>query len=256
MTARTLVDYDRLWQVLGAESEVLAVSVRGARVESVIPGCPGLTLGEAARHVGSQYRMIWQWLRDGRRPGNWQREPAAGQELADYIRSGAAPILAELAAHQPDEPCPTWWQEEQHYGFWRRRLAHETTVHRYDVQGAAGMIPDEVPDDIALDGIDEVLTLWFGHRLDVLGVSGTRDQVVAVQAAELEWLTRAGIEHTSTHRPGDPNDGAVTVDATVSGSPMEIYLWLWGRRPDRAVDMDGNQDAIAQLWALLRLATR
>ncbi|HEY3748302.1 MAG TPA: hypothetical protein VGL80_03810 [Pseudonocardiaceae bacterium] len=47
-----------------------------------------------------------------------------------------------------------------------------------------------------------------------------------------------------------------TVHATVSGSPMQIYLWLWGRRPDRAVDMEGNQDAIAQLWALLRLATR
>jgi uncharacterized protein (TIGR03083 family) len=261
VTARTLVDYDRLWQVLGAESELLAASVRGARVEAVIPGCPGLTLGEAARHVGSQYRMIWQWLRDGQRPGNWQREPAEGQELADFVRSGAAPILAELAAHQPDEPCPTWWQDEQNYGFWRRRLAHETTVHRYDVQGASGpatgTIPDEVSDDIALDGIDEVLTLWFLHRLEALGVSGTRDQVVAVQAGGLEWLTRAGTELTSTRRPGDPtDDGIGSVNATVSGSPMEVYLWLWGRRPDRAVDMEGNQDAIAQLWALLRLATR
>jgi uncharacterized protein (TIGR03083 family) len=254
----TLVSYDKLWETIGAESETLADSVRGARLEAVVPGCPGLTLGEAARHVGSLYRMVWQWLRDGQQPGRWQHAPAAGQELADYVRSGAAPLLAELGTHQPDEPCPTWWEKEQNYGFWRRRMAHESTVHRYDVQGAAGMDVKEIPEDIALDGIDEVLTLWYLHRLEVLGVSGTRDQVVSIQAGGLEWLAGAGTERTSTRRPGEPgdDDGLNTVHATVSGTPMQVYLWLWGRRPDRAVHMDGHQDAIAQLWALLRLATR
>lgn len=256
---RTLAGYDRLWQVLGEQAEVLADSVRGARLEAVIPGCPGLTLGETARHVGSQYRMLWQWLRDGRQPGEWQREPRAGQDLSEFVRTGVAPLLVELRAHEPDEPCPTWWDEEHNYGFWRRRMAHETTVHRFDVQGAAGMPPDEVPDDIALDGIDEILTLWFLHRLAVLGVSGTRNQTVAVESGGLRWITWAGSEHTSVLRPGEqPPAGSpdVTVDATVSGSPMRIYLWLWGRLPDRLVHWDGNPDAIAQLWALLRLATR
>jgi uncharacterized protein (TIGR03083 family) len=257
VTDRTLIGYDRLWEVLGAESEVLSASARGARTESVVPGCPGLTLGETARHVGSQYRMVWHWLRDGREPADWQREPDRWQDLAGFVRSGAAPLLTELAAHQPDEPCPTWWPVERNYGFWRRRMAHETTVHRYDVQGAAGMVPDDVPDDVALDGIDEILTLWFEHRLAVLNVSGTRDQVVSIRTGGLEWLARAGGDHTSTRRPGDPpDDGIDTVHATVSGDPMQVYLWLWGRRPDRAVDMADNLDAIAQLWALLRLATR
>lgn len=252
---RTLVDYDRLWQVLGAESELLADSVLDGRFEAVVPGCPGLTLGETARHVGSQYRMVWRWLRDGEQPDEWQREPAQRQDLAAYIRSGAAPLLAELAAHRPDEPCPTWWDEEPNYGFWRRRMAHETTVHRFDVQGAAARTPDTVPDDIALDGVDEVLTLWFLHRLAVLGVAGTRDQVVAVRTGDLEWVTRAGAEHTSVRRPGEQTRIG-RIDAVVSGPPMEVYLWLWGRRPDRMVTWEGNHDAIAQLWALLRLATR
>lgn len=254
MTDRTLVGYDTLWQVLGAESELLAASVAGARTEAVVPGCPGLTLGETARHVGSQYRMVWQWVRDGRQPGEWQREPGPGQTLAEYVRSGTAPLLAELGAHRPDEPCPTWWGEEPNYGFWRRRMAHEATVHRYDVQGASGRVPDPVADDVALDGIDEILTLWFEHRLEVLGVSGTRDQTVAVRAGGLEWVTRAGTEHTHTSRPG--SSGQFTVDATVSGTPTQVYLWLWGRLPDRILERDGNFDAIAQLWALLRLATR
>jgi uncharacterized protein (TIGR03083 family) len=199
--------------------------------------------------------MVWQWLRDGQQPGEWQRHPRQGQDLAEYVRTGAAPLLAELGAHQPDEPCPTWWDEEPNYGFWRRRMAHETTVHRFDVQGASGARTDTVPEDIALDGIDEVLTLWFLHRLAVLGVSGTRDHVVRVRTGGLDWLTRAGTKRTSVRRPGEPAGGG-SVDATVSGTPMEVYLWLWGRRPDRMVRWEGNHDAIAQLWALLRLATR
>lgn len=257
MTDRVLVGYDRLLHVLGEQAEALAAAARGARLEAVVPGCPGLMLGETARHVGSQYRMVWRWLREGRRPAEWQRDPAAGQDLADYVRSGVAPLIAELAAHDPAQECQTWWDEERTFGFWRRRMAHETTVHRYDIQGAAGMVPDDVPDDVALDGIDEVLTLWFTHRLDVLNVRGTRDQVVSVQAGGLEWLARAGTDRTSVHRPGDPPDTTTAiVNATISGSPTQVYLWLWGRRPDRAVQVDGSHDATAQLWALLRLATR
>lgn len=260
-TPRTLVDYDRLWEVLGEQAEVLAdalvAAVADARLEAVIPGCPGLTLGETARHVGSQYRMLWQWLREGVQPLEWQREPRPGQDLSSYVRTGVAPLLVELRAHDPAAECPTWWDEQQDYGFWRRRMAHETTVHRYDVQGAANphSAPDPAPDDIALDGIDELLTLWFLHRLALLGVAGTRDQVVVVSTGGLEWVTRAGAEHTTVRRPGE-DAGDLRVDATVSGSPSEVYLWLWGRRPDRVVRWDGNHDAIAQLWALLRLATR
>lgn len=256
MPDRTLVDHDRLLAVLNTESALLARSVRGARPESVVPGCPGLTLGETGRHVGSQYRMVQQWLHDGSRPEEWQRAPAPDEDLGDYVQDGALPLLAELAAHSPDEPCPTWWPEQSDYGFWRRRMAHESTVHRHDVQGAAGQAPAPIPDDIALDGIDEILTLWFLHRLATLGVSGTRDQVVSVQAGGLTWLTRAGADHTYTIRPGDPPPDDHSPDATVSGTPAQVYLWLWGRLPDRILAREGNLDAIAQLWALLRLATR
>jgi hypothetical protein len=37
---------------------------------------------------------------------------------------------------------------------------------------------------------------------------------------------------------------------------MTMYRWLWGRLPDRMVEVIGDHDAIAQLWALLRLATK
>jgi uncharacterized protein (TIGR03083 family) len=254
MNGRALVDYGRLLDVIGIEGELLAESALGARPELSVPGCPGLTLSETVRHTGSVYRMVLAWLRDGRRPGQWQRAPNEGDDVSEFLRSGLRELLAELAAHDPAEECSTWWSLDTSYGFWRRRMAHETTVHRVDVQGAAGVTVHPVADDVAEDGVDEVLTLWFDHRLTVLGVSGTRPGDVAVRAGERTWMTRAGPDGTAAWQT--TASAAENADAEVTGSPMNVYLWLWGRVSDRAVHSSGDPDAVAQLWALLRLATR
>lgn len=256
----TLIGPDRLLDVLGAEGELLASSATGAQPDLDVPGCPGLTLGETVSHVGSSYRMLLSWLRSGDRPTEWRRGPEPGQPAEDYLRAGLAELVAELAAHDPAEPCPTWWPAQQNYGFWRRRMAHETTVHRVDVQGAAGEPVDVIADDVALDGVDEILSLWFTHRLAVLGVSGTRYGQVTVLTGGRAWVARVTPSGTSVRR-AVPEDVAGSVaggvaGASVTADPMPMYLWLWGRRSIQAVREAGDHDEVAQLWALLRIATR
>jgi uncharacterized protein (TIGR03083 family) len=255
MRDRALVHYDQLLGAIGAEGERLAESATGQRSDLEVPSCPGLTLGDTVRHVGSVYRMVLDWLRTGARPTAWQREPDEGQSVEDYLLTGLRAIVDHLAAHDPQATCPTWWPEHPTYGFWDRRLAHETTVHRIDVQGAARIPLDSmapIAEDLLVDGVDEVLSLWFVHRLDVLGVAGTRHGRVAVRTGGRYWIARATPQGTSAWR-ATPDELA---DATVSGDPKAVFLWLWGRVPHHLVDQDGDLDAIAQLWALLRLATR
>jgi hypothetical protein len=244
-------------EVLRREAELLAMSAIGQPPHKGVPACPGLNLGETVRHVGSGYRSALEWIRLGREPGDgeWQDYPEHGEDPLEFMRSGAEAVLAVLGAHDEDEPCATWWPDRQNYGFWRRRLAHETTLHRMDVQGAAAMEVSAVSDEVATDGVDEVLTLWLGHKLDVLGVRGSRDSLVAIQVEDHVWLTRCGPRGASAWRVVDPEDAHVA-DAQVSASPMTMYRWLWGRLPDRMVEVIGDHDAIAQLWALLRLATK
>ncbi|HWC83671.1 MAG TPA: maleylpyruvate isomerase family mycothiol-dependent enzyme [Pseudonocardiaceae bacterium] len=257
MTSVEPIDADRLIERLRVEAETLAATVDAADPSALaapVPGAPGLTMGEVTRHVGSIYRMTWHWIREGGRPADWRRDPAAHQTLTGYVRAGATALLAELNGHEPDEPCATWLPSDQTYRFWRRRMAHESTVHRIDVQNAAGAPISDIPQDIAVDGIDEALHLWFTHRLAVLGVTGTRRGLVAVRAAGYQWLAHAGPHGTSVDRL-EPGRSAEP-DAVVSGSATQVYLWLWGRVSDRQVRHSGNQDAIAQLWALLRLGMR
>lgn len=255
MNARALADYGRLLEVLDAEGELLASSARGADPDLAVPNAPGMTLGGTVRHVGSVYRMVVAWLHSGgRRPTRWQRAPEDGESLEDYLRAGHRAIVEELAAHDPEEGCTTWWPVHQTYGFWYRRLAHETTVHRIDVQqAAAGMTVGGIGDDVALDGVDEALTLWFTHRLGVLGVTNTWRGQVAVLAGRRRWIANMTATGTSAWRAGE--DEIDDVDASVTTDPTGMYLWLWGRRPIRTVTPEGDRAGIAQLWHLLRLAT-
>jgi len=253
VTVTPLINYPNLLDVLEVEGERLATSTIGSDLEAEVPQLPGMRLGEVVRHVGSVYRMVVSWLHDGARPTRWQRAPAEDQTLVDYLRAGLLEVVHELAQHDPLDGCPTWWPEHQNYGFWYRRLAHETTIHRYDVQmgGAAAMVGG-IPPEIAVDGVDEILSLWFTHRLGVLGISDVRPGRVAIHTGDRRWIAQITPTGTSAWRA----DTDETVDAIVSSDPAGMYLWLWGRRPNAQVLEAGDPDVVAQLQDLLRMATR
>jgi uncharacterized protein (TIGR03083 family) len=253
VTVTPLINYPNLLDVLEVEGERLATSTIGSDLEVEVPQLPGMRLGEVVRHVGSVYRMVVSWLHDGARPTRWQRAPAEDQTLVDYLRAGLLEVVHELAQHDPLDGCPTWWPEHQNYGFWYRRLAHETTIHRYDVQmgGAAAMVGG-IPPEIAVDGVDEILSLWFTHRLGVLGISDVRPGRVAIHTGDRRWIAQITPTGTSAWRA----DTDETVDAIVSSDPAGMYLWLWGRRPNAHVLEAGDPDVVAQLQDLLRMATR
>src|SRR5437764_2182856 len=251
MSGQALIDNGRFLEALGVEVELLIGAAHAVPARTPVPTCPGFTVGEIVRHVGGVFRVAHRWITEGRRPLDWQQNPVPGQSAGDYLRTGLADLLGELTTHGPGQFAAGWWPPDRTYGFWSRRMAHETTVHRVDVQGAAGPDIAEIADDLAVDGVDEVLSVWFGHRLAMLGLSGTTTRSVAVQTGRHTWIACAGPAETVAWRCSPAEAGRA--DATVTGSPASVYLWLWGRVGQHAVTWDGDNDAIAQLWALLRL---
>lgn len=253
---RPPLDHGRMLDVLGIEGELLvtaAESALPAAARNPVPGCPGLTLGETVRHVGSVHRVTRRWVAEGRRPDEWERAPRDG-DLISFVRTGLADLIDELGRHDPASWCNTWWPADRTHGFWRRRMAHETTVHRVDVEAAAGMAVAMVADDVALDGIDEVLFLWFAYRLGQLRMSSPQHGVVGLSAAGRHWLAIFEPDRSSARRVEEAD--ARAADAHVTAEPMQLYLWSWGRVPDQAVTISGDPEAAAQLWALLRPATQ
>lgn len=254
MPRQTLIDHGRLLETLGFEAELVAERAHAVPPDLPVRTCPGWTVSEVVRHLGSVYRAAVVWLVEGRRPRDWQRDPAPGQPLDSYLREGLAELTGVLGRRGPECPAATWCPGDRTYGFWCRRMAHETTVHRVDVEEACGVERSGIAADLAADGVDEALSVWFHHKLPVLGLSGTRGGSVAVRAGGHTWATRAGRGDIAAWRCSD----AETADAAavVSGPAEAVYRWLWGRARPGAVSVDGDEDAAGQLWALLRLATR
>ncbi|MGB3442790.1 MAG: maleylpyruvate isomerase N-terminal domain-containing protein [Actinophytocola sp.] len=253
MIVTPLVDYARLLDVLDTEGERLATSATGTDPDLEVVHLPGMRLGEVVRHVGSVYRMVVSWVRDGERPTRWQREPAHDQTVVDYLRAGLLEVVDELDRHDSLDDAPTWWPEHRNFGFWCRRLAHETTIHRVDVQltGAQFLVGDIAP-EVALDGIDELMSLWFTHRLGILGIAEVVSGKVAINAGGRRWIARVSAAGTEAWEADEDEP----VDATISSDAAGMYLWLWGRRPGAHVRESGDPALVTQLRSLLRVATR
>lgn len=99
------------------------------------------------------------WTGAGHRRGR-----ATGPELIEWFEQGLEDLLAELASAGFADPCPNFSPgSEKTVRFWARRQAHETTVHRWDVEAAAGQIT-AINATLATDGIDEVLTVFRSTR--------------------------------------------------------------------------------------------
>jgi hypothetical protein len=78
---------------------------------------------------------------------------------------------------------------------------------------------------------------------------------VALRAGNKVWLATTGPDPAVARLVDD--EEAASADGEVTGTSMQLYRWLWGRIPDRDLPPPtGDHDAIAQLWALLRLATK
>jgi uncharacterized protein (TIGR03083 family) len=118
-------------------------------------------------------------------------------------------------------------------GFWARRTAHETAVHRWDAQNAGGP-PDALAADLAVDGLDEylgILSAFPGRRFPQRGS-------IHLHATDApgEWLVRLdaeGIRVTHDHAKGD---------VALRGPASDVLLVLLGRKTPDAVDVFGDAD--------------
>lgn len=221
-----------------------------------VPTCPEWTVDDLVRHVGEVYLHKVECMRRGTFPDPWPPD-TSGEPALHLLDRGYAALSAEFAARPPGSPAATWFEPEQTVGFWIRRMAQETVIHRVDGELALGEEPGPIPDDLAVDGIDEVLErfLRYGSHRWVADfrptLPGAEQPPVLVATDGYGWLVRAtpdGVAvEIATPRTAAP--------ATVSGDPVPLLLWLW-RRADGGVETDGDPALIANLRSLLFTATQ
>ena len=219
---------DRYVELLRVDGEALLAAAEGV-MDRPVPTCEGWAVRNVVDHVGMVYAHKVAALQHGRRPepGEWDG-PAAGEDELQWCHGLLHQVAAALAHHAADEPAWSWWEPEQTIGFWQRRMALETAVHRVDVQSATGDVAP-LADDLAFDGIDEVLTVMLADAgFTAVGGPTVSDGIVSARLG----------------------------DVIVSGGPSDVLLWLWSRVGDEAVLLDGDGPAVELVRQILREATQ
>ena len=114
-------------------------------LDAAVPTCPGWTVGDLVRHLGatstagSRLHVARGDRRAGAPSGPRTRRPPSGVDLVAWWTERYAEIMSLLDALDPDLPAWNWAPQAKMAGFWHRRMAHETAVHRWDAQMAAGL---------------------------------------------------------------------------------------------------------------------
>ena len=239
-------DYTRLRAVAEAADP-------GAKV----PTCPEWTLNDLVDHVAKVYLHKVEVMRQGRHPEDWPPDLSPETPLESLDR-GYRELVAEFAARPAESATHTWYQPDQTVGFWIRRMAQETVIHRIDAELAAGVQIAPIPEDLAVDGVDEVLVAfleygvsgWPEEFTETLGsTSGARVRLDAGDAAFLVELAPASLKVS-------PAEVGAPADATVSGGAPEVLRWLWNRAGDEVVQRSGDENALEVLRRSMVIATQ
>ncbi|MBV1851849.1 maleylpyruvate isomerase family mycothiol-dependent enzyme [Catellatospora tritici] len=236
-------DFDRLAEV----------SVTGP-ADARVPTCPDWTLTDLDHHVAGVYLHKVAGMRDGAQPPDWSVD-LSGEDRVAALRRAYAELTAQFDARAPESPAATWYAPDQTVGFWLRRMAQETVIHRIDAELAAGVPSRPVPDELALDGIDELLRMFlqYGstawHEYFAQALAAVDGGSVAIESGDRRWLV------TPTPAEVLITEGDGPAAATVRGAPDPVLRWAWRRGDDAELAVTGETERVARLRDLLGMAT-
>jgi uncharacterized protein (TIGR03083 family) len=222
----------------------LLTSTGAADLDRRVPTCPGWTLEQLVGHLGRVHRRATSYLTEG---APTEIEPApAGPAVVDWTRAGTAGLLAALDARTgSDEPVASWGGTRP-AGFWHRRMAIETVLHRCDAQSAAGGITP-VDTALAVDAVDELFDVVLPFRPPTgLGAAG---ETIHLHATDPdleahgggEWLLTLSGDEVAVERRHAKGDVAVR------GAASDLLLVLYGRVDPGRCDVFGDA-ALLDRW--------
>jgi len=168
--------------------------------------------------------------------------PAPSEDrITTWAEREAERLLDALASLDPAAPRWNFTTGPQVGAFIPRRMLHETTIHRWDLEDASGA-PGPIRDDVAIDGVREYLEVLLLRSGNWHG----RPAVVRTNlrgGPRLDLLLRPG-EQASVQVDGDRT---APPGATLEAAPVEMLLAWWGRRPLTTLLTAGDDELITEV---------
>jgi uncharacterized protein (TIGR03083 family) len=231
-----------------ADGDRIAAIANG-HLDTEVPPCPGWTVRSVVTHLAQVYEHKIACTLLGELPDPWPPRWPAEREPVAWLLDAHQRLLTLFQERGPKAPSATWWPPDQTVGFWARRMAHESVIHRVDVEISLGLTTPVDP-ALAVDGVDEVLAIFLAGDWSEDPDDGCDGQRIVVSTGGRSWEVELLREAIKVSPPGGSQDAAV------QGDPEPVLLWLWGRGSDAGLSHQGDRAVPGLLRDRLKLATQ
>jgi uncharacterized protein (TIGR03083 family) len=235
-------------------AEVDGIDLLGAAVSNwawPVTNCPQWDIADLVRHTGGIFGWIASLIATGERVSRRALPPAPTglDALPFWYTQNLDAVLQELRRADRDAAVWTFSSRGDHrVAWWRRRLAVEVAIHRWDAEHAASEhgapAPKPLDGRVAAAGIDEFVTEFLPGLLDHQQIDPPRGMlhIQAIDGPTDIWVDLdAQGELTGDRSPADTH---------LHGTCSDILLWMTNRRPV-AVNVVG-ESTVLTAWRELR----
>lgn len=254
-----------------AAAERFAVAVASIDLQATVPSCPKWTAYDLVCHLGNVHSWAATIVETGLRAVGQNDEPRSRKPrvVSEWYAGKAEDLYEVLRTTDPGKPCWNFVFDEGGAGFWQRRQMHETTIHTVDLFGADGR-EVELDTDVAVDGVDEVLTVFL-HRMHHRGHPATLTAPMCLVATDTDraWTVtpRAVMTDPAAGVPAQPRgSSSESAPALIEGPPRVVdrrhpradqvaapaevlYRVLWGRGALSELTLTGDHARIEAFFA-------
>ena len=241
-------DTDAYIAATAREGAAVSAVAEAADLDAPVPSCPRWSLQKLVGHLGWVYNWVSEHIeRRSATMLNRDDVPRApqGEAVVEWYARSHARVLDALREIGPAEEV--WgWAGINTGAFWHKRLAHESLIHRWDAENAAGE-PGRLDNDLAADGVDELLEVVLPFQVG-LGNDPLPQGSLHVHRTDGdgEWLCRISEGRLVAERIHARGDVAVR------GTGEQLDLLLWRRIGPDDVEVFGDVDVLAAWTALGR----
>jgi uncharacterized protein (TIGR03083 family) len=235
------MDTVRLLGELRLQGELLADTAGRTDLATAVPSCPGWTVARTQSHLCRVHRMA-SWVLRGGELAEFDYPRSEPAMLDAEYRAALAELLDTLGSAPDTLQAFTFWPAKSARLFWARRQAHETAIHRVDVQLAADYGVSDFDPDFAADGIDELLVGMAAGAFSRADVDGPRSIAITPLDANISWTVQLAPAQVGVVR-----EAASNADLSVFGLSSDLYRWVWNRAGDDEVSLRGDV-TLADLW--------
>lgn len=243
------LEFPALLRLIDERSTAFRAAVQNApSLEDRVPSCPDWVLRDLVEHLGGVQRnwalIVAAGPRDTRPERPVWEPPKELDALLAWSAESTRTLLDALGEAGPDHGCWAWWDFPHNAGAVARHQVQEATIHTHDAQLAAGGTPETLPEEAALDGVEEFLascvttTSAWPHEPALLEFHASEGP---------SWSLALSGDGARPRRGTDADQDPDLRFASAHATAADLVLWFYNRIPLDSLRIEGDGRLFEQL---------